>query len=481
MLTDLAMASTRDHVDEKSGNAYRCRLTLLAPPDKYHALEGVLGTLTDWVDPYRQIIDVDEKSLGEDLYDGDKREPPSPNVKGILVTPALSVMLFMRETGEMCVNDAQRIMRKPPWQFHHKVELQNKTAPNKPVAKQEFYQLANDLPLFAACPVISNTEHLRINLYVHDFSRMVEFYRIITETEIETSKPAFCIFELYRQPGLNIQLSLKHSPYLYPLPVESAYISFNVRSIAAIKVALNVRNIECVGGNVFTTKDPDGNLVILYENDQAHQDLFCELANTVCNKSLVVSPKCHSCLSDKSRFTFDDGKSLQSTTESHDSGRYSDLDGGKYENGIATVNSKQHSRQGRIKSEGYASSDSGSSETIVNDAKARGSSRANTLPSKGKVSSSKATNPRVTFANEGKARSDVRASNDKKGVTRNPSQSDNSRNDLQQIAVGAVKTNPGIQRKTSSLNNTQVHASRTMSNSSKVAQKRDASYPAIYI
>ncbi|XP_052798408.1 protein FAM124A-like [Mya arenaria] len=357
------MAAGMGDSEESSGNAYKCRVTLLASQGRGRALEGIMAALTDWVDPYRQIIDVDEKIPDENLYKGRRAEPP--RVNGILVTPSLSIMLFMKEDGDMCVSDIQRIIENPPWQFHHKVELQNKSAPDKPVAKQEFYKLSDDLPLFAACPVLTNTEHLRINMYVHRFTKMVEFYRSITETEIETSKPEFCIFELYQQPGLNIQLSLKHSPYLYPVPVESAYISFNVRSVEDIRVATGVADIECVGGNVYTTRDPDGNLVILYENDHVQQALFCDLANAACNHKLAVSPLCLAC----DNFSFDDGKSLHSTAESHDSGRFSDLEGGKAD--IGTNQRDKRNKPGtrdktnRVKSEGYASSDSSSSLTPV--------------------------------------------------------------------------------------------------------------------
>ncbi|KAH3884015.1 protein FAM124A-like [Dreissena polymorpha] len=359
----MADGQTGDLIEE-SGNAYKCRVTLLAPPNKMEALESVIGSLMDWVDPSRQIVDVEEKIPGEHLYkDGIAKR----DITGCLVTPAMSIMLFAKETGEMSVSDLQRALLMPPWQFHHKVELQNRNAPNKPVAKQEFFRLANDFPLFAACPVLSNTEHVRINLYVHNYPEMVDFYRTITETEIETSKPEFCIFELYRQPGLDIQLSLKHSPYISPVPVESAYISFNVKSITAIKVATHNSKIVIVGGNVYTTHDPDGNLVILYENNQNTEELYCDdLGNAVNNQTLADTTKCISC------FENDDGRSQRSVAGSHDSGQFSDNEGNRargreIDNNIIkkTISKSAAVVSKREKSEGYASSDSGSSYARV--------------------------------------------------------------------------------------------------------------------
>lgn len=313
--------------DDLSGNAYKCRVTLMAPEGKGHILDGYLASLTDWVDPSRQVVDVDEKLPGEELYDTPKTLPSFP---GCLVSPALSVMLFMRESGHMCVKDIQKKLKRSPWQFHHRVELQNKNAPHRAVAQQEFFKLGEDLPLFAACPVLTDHEHVRVQLYVRNFDAMVDFYRIITDTEIETSKPEFCIFELYRQNGLAIQLSLKKCQYIYPVPVRSAYISFNVKSIHEVGLITNAR-IESVGANVYTTTDPDGNLVVLYENDQCQQEAFTELAddwrfrNCCCPHARTVS-RCETCDRIESSTGFDDRKSLKSTSDSHDSGRVSDLE-----------------------------------------------------------------------------------------------------------------------------------------------------------
>lgn len=312
--------------EELSGNAYKCRVTLMAPEGKGHILDGYLASLTDWVDPSRQVVDVDEKLSGEELYDSEKSSPTLP---GCLVSPALSIMLFMRETGFMCVTDIQEKLRRPPWQFHHRVELQNKNAPSKAVAQQEFFKLGADLPLFAACPVLTDNEHIRVQLYVRNFEAMMDFYRIITDTEIETSKPEFCIFELHSQNGLAIQLSLKRCQYIYPVPVRSAYISFNVKSIQEVKLITKVK-IECVGGNVYTTHDPDGNLVVLYENDQGQQDAICELANDWHNKHYCPHERrlsrCTQCDKIETLASFDERKGPKSTSDSHDSGRVSDLD-----------------------------------------------------------------------------------------------------------------------------------------------------------
>lgn len=350
-------------MDCECTNAYRIRLTLLAPKGRGHTLNRIISSLTDWVDPSKQIVDVDDMLPEHE----DKAPKPSPEVGGCLVTPALSIMLFMRETGSMCVYDAEKILNKPPWNFHHKVELQNIHAPKTSLAKQEFFKLADDLPLFAACPVLSENEHLRINLYVHDYPAMVEFYRTITDTEIETNKPDFCIFEVYRQHGLDIQLSLKRSPYIYPRPVESAYVSFNVKNIKMVTLGTG-SIVDHVGSNVYTVRDPDGNLVVLYET--SHTNDCSTLAGACsCSQGCLIS-RVSSCDLTSST-SFDDVKSFKSTTESQDSGRYSDLEGTQgdsmsFQDNSAELNKKSGREQKirTVKTEGYASSNS---STICNE------------------------------------------------------------------------------------------------------------------
>jgi hypothetical protein len=62
---------------------------------------------------------------------------------------------------------------------------------------------------------------------------MVEFYRIITNAEMESSKPGFCIFPIYAQPGLDCQLALKYSRHIDPIPIENVILVFNILTTTA--------------------------------------------------------------------------------------------------------------------------------------------------------------------------------------------------------------------------------------------------------
>ena len=331
-------------------NPYQFRLTLLSPRGKKRALERILSSLTEWVDPSFQIINVEESA---DHWKS-KHSKGSTKHSGKLVSPALSVMLFMKETGSMCVKHVERVLKKPPWTFHHKVELQNKHSPNFSLGKQEFYSLAKDLPLWAACPVASTDEHLRINLYVHNFKAMVEFYRAVTEVEIETEKPEFCIFQLYQQPGLDIQLSLKYSQYIHPVPLDSAYISLNVKSVDTLKIGTRC-DIVHISRNMYKTRDPDGNIVVLYE--QAPSRFTAIPSNSSLASTCSDRYTCNQLITSISNIEIlDDAKSMKSSSDSQDSGRCSDMDGPLVDNVFSNDIDSQLSyymKQGHTKSVDY--------------------------------------------------------------------------------------------------------------------------------
>ena len=338
-------------------NPYKCKLTLVTSRGKSHVLDRIVSSVTGWVDPSHQIIAIEER-IGPEK---NKKPLKVKSKHGCLVTPAVSLMLFMKETGHPCALDIEKVLKKGPWTFHHKVELQCKNTPNTSLAKQEFYKLADDLPLFVVCPVLLDDEHLRINMYVRNFSAMVEFYRLVTETEIETNKPEFCIFQIYRQPGLDIQLSLKRSQYIYPIPLESSYVSFNIKSIETIRLNCQVMHVN---GNVYSTRDPDGNFVVLYETPGLDQNRECPehgfLNACGCLKGQEESSRCLG-----NSMNTDDLKSLKSMTESHDSGRYSDIDGHEDLKRSTVINQMQRdfTLVSEI-SEGYASSEV-STDTFV--------------------------------------------------------------------------------------------------------------------
>lgn len=303
-------------MDDK--NPYKCTLNISVPVGKERRFQKIVSPLMKWIDPSFQMLHIvsDREATWQKQMVNKQQTNLQDGEENTIVVPSMSVMLFLYEHGTMSAVNVQNCLKKKPWKFHHKVELHSKRTPDRAVAAQEFYSLAEDLPLWSVCPVHCGNEHFRVLYHVRNFQKMMEFYRCVTDMEIESSKPGFCIFQMYSQPGLDIQLALKHSPNIQPNPVQNACLTFQIKNMDVLKTFLDCK-VEEIADRTFLVEDPDGNYVMLQE--QLNSGITTEY------ESLEILQNCNSCkgsLFEKSGYT----KSLQSSSDSQDSGRCSDSD-----------------------------------------------------------------------------------------------------------------------------------------------------------
>lgn len=280
-----------------------CKLCITVPKGKRKLLKKILYPLTKWIDPSFEFFNIFESDIQHRNDDKLSRTSEQCEVECVKA-PSISVMLFLSENGAMSSKDVQKLFLLPPWAYHHKVELYNVRSPERTAACQEFYEIADDMPLWSVCPVHYGNEHLRVLIYVRNFQKMVEFYRVITDSEMESSKPGFCIFQMCSQPGLDIQVALKYSKYIEPYPISTTHLSFKVKNVESIR-AFTGCNLETVEGSSFIATDPDGNKVLLYQISNANTSIPTK---SVKNRSEKFSEDIKSCRS----------------SDSHDSGRCSD-------------------------------------------------------------------------------------------------------------------------------------------------------------
>ena len=329
-------------------NQFNVTLDFQLTSGKIDKFKKIISPLIKWIDPSFQLLRTNdsEKQLftnnhcnKNQISNGHRQETEA------LQVPALSVMLFLQEHGSMCAVNIQTQLKRKPWKLHHKVELHNRKMLDRPVAAQEFYSLAPDMPLWSVCPIHYGNEHFRILLHVKNFQDMMEFYRLITDMEIETSKPGFCVFQIYSQPGLDIQIALKTSDHIRPYSVSSsAILNFKVKNIENIKTFITS---ECkdIGNNTYSLTDPDGNCIhlseILEKSVEEHvigNDVssYPEIGIKSNVKTTVVprlkfvlqdtcdKSNCEQVIDTCKKIT-EDLKSFRSS-DSHDSGRCSDSD-----------------------------------------------------------------------------------------------------------------------------------------------------------
>lgn len=311
---------------------YTCTVRIMSPKGKSKVLRKIVSPLTKWIDPQFQIVQIGEgkHTNSEKLTcSGDNSDDET------LHTPAVSIMLFLSDNGAMTYDELKTALKKKPWKLHHKMELKSKISPDRTIGCQEFYGLADDLPLWSVCPIHCGNEHLRFLLQVKKFKEMVEFYRIITNAEMESSKPGFCIFPLYSQPGLDCQLALKYSKYIDPVPMENVILVFKVSCMNTIKASIST-NVTQLDATTFVVYDPDGNKIHLKSEPVSAKPAVSGVSTMSAVKNILEDYKCY-----------------KSSSDSYDSGRFSDSDLWFSEAEHATCDITKHlQRNGVIPNEG---------------------------------------------------------------------------------------------------------------------------------
>ena len=228
-------------------------------------------------------------------------------------TPSLSVMLFLKETtkgqqGTVSAESALRYLQQgSPWKFHHKIELSNaRDGQMRVIGRQEFYSLDNhgntpkciSQPLWSVCPVHCGNEHLRFTIFTQHFGAMVDFYRLLVGHEAEYTRPNFCLFTVSTGEGgvqgpVDIQLAVKKSPQLEPVPSTTAFLTFRVPSVRHLEALVHTPNgtagtLGRVGDRVWIIKDPDSNCVLV---EQTSPDPIPQsLSDSASSRSYDVTP-----------------------------------------------------------------------------------------------------------------------------------------------------------------------------------------------
>ncbi|KAH9490614.1 hypothetical protein Btru_033821 [Bulinus truncatus] len=239
-------------------------------------------------------------------------------------SPSLAVILFLPELGPVSAGSVRPKFHKLPWRHHHTIQLQRAGSENV-LGKHEFHFLSRQLPLWSVGVSPNHVSYVRFNLFVRRFNAMVEFYRLITGTEMESRKPGFSLFSIgnFRRCESSAthqsvcELVLKYCPQVSPYPLKDAFLTFPVRNLRSLLAVLPSRP-QLVSPNTYLVHDPDGNSLLLYEASPPDQ-----LPPIFATSSAV--PRA----SIQGQTQTADKASVHS--DSIDSGRYSDFEAGSCE------------------------------------------------------------------------------------------------------------------------------------------------------
>lgn len=248
-------------------------LVLLTHPDDEVFIKTAITSLLQRTEPSLQIIQVKPHLKTTErlcLSGSEVRKPMQHHGHGAVV-PAISIMLFLPEHGSLSFHDIREALSKAPWKFHHKIELSSRRTPTFNIARQEYFLLREGQPLWSVNPVHRGKEHIRICLFALNFQKMVEFYRFVTEREMESTKPGFCTFVLHSSTsgGLDVQLTIKYSPNILPQTMDSTFLFFRIKDIRSLRPMFQNKLLR-LKSDTYRLTDPDGNHVILQEVHVTH-------------------------------------------------------------------------------------------------------------------------------------------------------------------------------------------------------------------
>ena len=362
------MATTNEN-----GNCSKVHLSLHVPHGHTNTMRRLLKPQLKAADPLLNLVHVHESPspvLRWEQGPVDKRVPEyCVGNQETLTTPALSLITFLPE--DEAAEQARERLQAFPWKFHHRIELHNlATGPSSSCVlygKQEFYSLSRQYPLCCVCPSPSSSScTVRFNLFVRNYRAMLEFYRLLADSEMESTKADFALFsvntsnsdfvsfassfapvpspvsvssssshsstnKMGTRPALtcSVQLALKHCPYLDPYPLSSAYLTFFVRNMTALQTVLPGKAVEMCP-NTHLVRDPDGNCVVVHDVNPPFTPLPSHTLTHSPRAAKVKEKAAKGRAKDSVVKAGSTGKG-SSCCESQDSGRFSDSERGSSE------------------------------------------------------------------------------------------------------------------------------------------------------
>lgn len=178
----------------------------------------------------------------------------------MIFTPSIFVVLFTLDSdpqmskSELC----RQIFAKTPWKLHHLSHLNTlKQSSNRIDAKQEFYELLPDLPLFSVSTTHCGKQILRITVVTYNHSEMAKFYGKIFRQPMVSVRPDFSYCAFTYSCDLTLQFALKSAAGLMPYPTENVDL---VLSVNELPTDIELNNVS---EDLYTVTDPDDNGLLI--------------------------------------------------------------------------------------------------------------------------------------------------------------------------------------------------------------------------
>lgn len=249
----------------KETNLYLCKADIFVPRTEIPATHKHLAKILSHVDPGWKFIRI-RNSEGSPLNVPDKSTKPGRQEKNEnAAIQTISVNLFLNESHYQEVLETIHT-EIDIWQLRHTIKLLNNIDSSTVIGCMEFYEYSPDLPLWAISPIHFGCKVLRFNIFVHDFEIMREYYEKLISQPCHFLRKGFCIFKVHSYPGLEVQISLKCETHTELRLTKSAVLRLKFKKLDVTRFNSASSNLlEQIKPQVWRTKDPEGNIVLLEE------------------------------------------------------------------------------------------------------------------------------------------------------------------------------------------------------------------------
>ncbi|KAL6100344.1 fam124a [Pungitius sinensis] len=223
---------------------------LIVDPGQRKPLQRAADGVLAWVHPELQLLRVSERAS----FSGPRRRQSGGQ-------PALAVIVFLQEEQALML---QRVLRRPPWCYHHTEEVSN-APPMLSPCSQDFFTLSSGTPLWAVRQIKCGKEVARFTVYCRqeNYVHMVRLYKLLLQRGPAQRKDDFCFFVVFSNPEMEVQLSFKRLPTgQRPAALEAAVMEVRVPDVGAL-VPLLPRPCCPISDVRWRTEDYDGNKILL--------------------------------------------------------------------------------------------------------------------------------------------------------------------------------------------------------------------------
>ncbi|XP_076010904.1 protein FAM124A [Genypterus blacodes] len=233
---------------------------LIADPGQGRFLQSAADGVLAYIHPELELFRVSERAFIS--------QHTRPKHQAAACQPALAVILFLQEAygGEEQILMLHRMLQQPPWRYHHAERVSNgvRMLPLSPCS-HDFFSLAPGTPLWAVRQVHYGKEIVRFTVYCRheNYVDMVRLYKLLLQRRVAQKKEDFCLFVVYSNADMEIQLSFKRLPRgQSPQTLESAVLEVRVRDVGAL-VPLLPHPCSPISQVRWQTADYDGNKILL--------------------------------------------------------------------------------------------------------------------------------------------------------------------------------------------------------------------------